>query len=241
MRALGLTHNTRTPARRGKVLIGCLVALVLVVLLIVGGGVYVAMSWRGWTASFAEKIATEAIQSSDLPEGEKGEVLVEIKRLTDGFRSGDVTFAQLEQIGKDIAEGPLIPAAIVGGFEAMYLAPSGLSDEEKQAGGLALSRVAQAVSADKIEADPLANIFDPIQTVSSTGSGVHINHPEFNLHLKDPDDCTDDELREVIANAQAAADEAGMPNERLEIDASEELRAVIDRVLNGETPAIEGP
>ncbi len=223
----------RYTTRRGGALAGCLIALGVLVVLVIVGVVIVAMNWKGWLAGTIKSVAEQAIEQSDLPESEKGEVIAEINALADGFKSGDITIKEFTEIGEDIAKGPLIPAAIVGGFESVYLAPSGLSDEEKAAGGLALSRVAQGVSEDKIEADSLKAIFNPIQTASTTGSGVHINHPKFNLHLKEPKACTDEELRQVIANAQAAADEAGVPNERVTFDVSDEIRAAIERATGG--------
>ncbi len=228
-----MSHSLkRYSQRRGGALAGCLIVLGVLVVLVIVGVVIVVINGKGWVSAGIKSVAEQAIQASDLPESEKTEVLAEVTRLTDGFKSGDISFKQFIEIGTDIAEGPLIPAARVGGFESMYLAPSGLSDEEKEAGGLALSRVAQAVSEDKIEADPLADIFDPIKTVNTTGPGVHINHPKFTLHLKAPKDCTDDELREVIANAVAAADAAEIPNERVVFDVSDEIRAAIDRALS---------
>lgn len=235
-----MSHSLkRYSRRRGGALAGCLIVLGVLVVLAIVGVVIVLMNWKGWAASAAKSIAEQAIQASDLPESEKAEVLAEITRVTDGFKNGDISIEDFLNIAGDIGEGPLIPAAIVGGFEAMYLEQSGLSDEEKEAGGLALSRVAHAVSDDTIDADALVSIFNPIQTADTTGSGVHINHPKFTLHLKDPKDCSDDELREVIANATKAADEAGVPNERMEFDVSDEIRKAIDRatgLLEDETP-----
>eukprot|EP00913_Durusdinium_trenchii_P006349 g5961.t1 len=228
----------RYTARRGGALAGCLIVLGVLVVLVIVGVVIVAMNWKGWLAGTIKSAAEQAIQQTDLPESEKGEVLAEITALADGFKNGDITFEEFMRIGEDIANGPLIPAAVVGGFESMYLEPSGLSDEEKAAGGLAMSRVAQGVSDDKIEADPLKAIFNPIQTASTTGAGVHINHPEFNLHLKEPKACTDEELRQVIANATAAADGAGVANERVMFDVSDEIRAAVERAT-GKAPALE--
>ncbi len=228
----------RYTTRRGGALAGCLIVLGVLVVLAIVGVVIVAMNWKGWAAGLTKSLADQAIQASDLPESEKVEVMAEITALADGFKTGDISFEEFKRIGEDIANGPLIPAAVVGGFESMYLEPSGLSDEEKAGGGLAMSRVAQAVSDDKIEADALKAIFNPIQTASTTGSGVHINHPKFTLHLKEPKACTDEELRQVIANAKAAADDAGVPNERMTFDVSDEIRAAIERAT-GKTPAVE--
>jgi len=224
----------RRTHRRGGALAGCLIVLGILVVLVVIGVIVVAMNWKGWAANAATSIAEQAIQASDLPESEKTEVLAEISRVADGFKSGDISIEDFLNIAGEIAEGPLIPAAVVGGFEKAYIEPSGLSEEEQAGGGLALARVAQAVSENKIEADPLKAIFNPIQTATTTGTGVHINHPKFTLHLKDPKDCSDDELREVVANAVAAADEAEIPNERMDFDPSDELKKSIDKVLSGE-------
>jgi hypothetical protein len=227
-----MSHGLKRYAhRRGGALAGCLIVLGILVVIAIIGVVVVVMNWKSWAASGFRAAAEQAVQEIQLPEEERVEVMAQIDRLATGFKEGDISVERFTEIIQEVAQGPLLPAAAMGIFEAQYIRPSGLSDAEKDAGGMHMSRVAQAFADDQIGADPLADVFDPIQTVSTTGSGVHISHPKFTLHLKAPEECTDDELREVIANAKSTADEAGIAEERMSFDASEAIKQAIDRAM----------
>ncbi len=221
-------------ARDGKVLIGCLVVLVLLIVLIVGGVVYVAMSWKGWAADIGQNVATELIEDSDLPDEEKTQVIAQINELAAGFKSGDISFEEMGQIFEKLAESPLLPAAIVyEAHEEYFVEASDLSDEELEQSKVALARLAQGVFDESISPATLQDVFEPIESAGGAGRGVHIDHPQFKLHLKPPEDCTDEELRQVIANAVAAADEAGVPAQPPSIDVSDEIQKAIDSVTGG--------
>lgn len=222
--------------KRNTLVLGCLIVVGVVFVLLVGAGWFVWANARSWTAAGMESVMLQITRESDLDDAERAEVESELRRLTQAFRRGDVTFEELGQVVKAVSESPLIPAAVLYGARTQYLEPSGLSDEEKAAGGLALSRLARGVQEGSIQPDRLSKVFGPISTTSGSGRGVHVNSPNFQLHLRAPEDVTDDELREVIELAGKQADEAGVPDEPYTIDASDEIADAIDQAIGRELP-----
>jgi hypothetical protein len=66
---------------------------------------------------------------------------------------------------------------------------------------------------------------------------MQINANNLNIQLKHPDDVTTEELQAFLANCKEAADGAGVPPERYEVDMAGEFSAAIDRAL-GRAPAL---
>ncbi len=230
----------RCRAERGGAMAGCLIALGIVLVIVIAGVIFVALNWRGWMASGIDAVSEGIVAEMELDETERGEVLAELKAVTQAFKDGDIELSDAGRIIEEIARSPVAPTLIVAGLNAEYFQPSGLEAEEKEAANLAMSRVARGVYDKSIEPEKLNEIFAPISTTATTGSGVHINTEEFSLNLKSPDDVTDEELREVIVLAQAEADAAEVPNEEFEIDASEEIAKAVETALGRRlTPAPE--
>lgn len=226
-------------ARRGGAAVGCLIALAVVVVIVIIGVVVVMLNWRGWASSAVETQLVAAIESTDLSDAEKGEVIAEVKAVTHAFKEGDVSMEELAAIGENLAESPVFPAGVVYGLRKGYLDPSGLSEEEKAAGAVAFGRVATGLQAKTMDKDAVQRVFEPISTTSTTGSGVHINSPHLQLHLKAPEQVTDEELREVIALAQTEADAAGVTPEPEPFDASDEIAKAIREALGRDLPKVE--
>ncbi len=70
---------------RGGVLFGCLVALGVVVLLLVIGGVIIAMNWRSWGAAVMEQGMTQIIDSADLSQADADAMKGEVSELMQDF------------------------------------------------------------------------------------------------------------------------------------------------------------
>ena len=83
-----------TPRRRSKwasCLIGCLMVLGVMLVLMIVVAVWVAKSWRGWAADFGSQAVSHAIDTSDLPPQEKGEVKVQVERVAKSLRDGQIS------------------------------------------------------------------------------------------------------------------------------------------------------
>ncbi len=214
-------RNAHLHARRGGILQGCLIAVAIVVVLVVAGVIFVVMNARGWAASAMQAVATEAVNQSDLPASEKPEIIAVFDDLTEAFRSGDVTLEELGEVFNGIDRTPVFALGMVLQFEGAYVKPSGLSDQEKEAAKLTLNRTAQALADDRLSWDQAKAILKPVTVIDENG----------NSDLLMPGQTTDEQIREVIANAVAANADAGITDEYKDIDLSEEFRAHIEERL----------
>ena len=198
-------------SRDGKALVGCLVALGVVLVLLGIGVVVVLMNWRGWMASAINTGTEEMLKQADIPEGEKPEMIAHVNEYT-------AAFEQFGRFMEGLPESSLIPVGIVYSIEQGYVEPSGLSDEEKAAGSVQLHRFARGMHEGSIEIDALQDVAGPI--------GYEDPNGQFQLNPKES--VNEDMLREVIANAEAKADEAGVPAEDYMVDLSDELKRMLD-------------
>jgi hypothetical protein len=211
-------HNTRSMSRRGGILQGCLIAAAIVVVLVIAGGIFVYMNARGWSASLMQTVAVEAVNQSDLPESEKPEIIAVFDDLSESFRSGDVTLEELIEVFTDLDKTPVFALGTVLQFEGAYVGKSGLTDEEKAAAKLTLNRTAQGLADDRLSWDQAKAILKPVTVIDEDG----------NSELLMPGETSDEQIREVIANATATNTEAGITDEYKEIDLSEAFRAHIE-------------
>ncbi|MEQ8850521.1 MAG: hypothetical protein RIB32_01915 [Phycisphaerales bacterium] len=234
----------RGGTRRGGALAGCLIALGVVLVLLIAGGVFVALNWRGWTAGAMESGLVTMVEDSDLSNTEKSEVIVEVKRLTSAFRAGDVTVEELGRIFEELAESPLLAAVVVYGTSKEYVDPSGLSEEEKAQAKITLSRLTRGAIEEKITFEELEAVLEPMHAEpgANTGPDYRIDLGDGRrIELKPPSETSDDDLRAMLANAAAKADEAGIEAAPSEIDASAEISQAIERALGRALPAGAAP
>lgn len=221
--------------RRGGIVGGCLVVLAILVVLAVAGGIFVAMNLKTWTADWTVQIVEAGLEKSELSEEQKSAIMVHVQDLADGFKAGDVTFQQVQRIGKELISGPIIPVAVVYGARKQYIDPSGLSEEEKLNANLQMERLARGVFEKKIDIDELEDAVDEIA----------VRTREDQWQLRDPEVVDDKGLREMVGKITALVDEKEIPAEHFEVDVAAEVAEAIDRGLHpeqylDETPQLEG-
>jgi hypothetical protein len=205
--------------RRGGVLKGCLIAAAVVVVILIALGVWVAMSWKGWTADIMKSATQAAVQNSQLPADQKTRITTRINSLADDFKDGKVTFEQLTQVLEQVASGPLMPLGIVYAAEEKYLKPSSLTAEEKDAGRRSMQRLARGVFEKKINKAGLDRAITPISVVGTGGE------PRFKEQV------TTEELKQFLAMAKEEADKAQIPDEPFTVNVADEVDKAIDKVL----------
>lgn len=223
---------SNTLTRRGGMLQGCLIVVAILLVIAIAVGIFVAMNWRGWSASAMSAVATEVINESDLPDSEKPEIIAVFDEVAEGFRNKQVTFDELVDIFEGFEDAPVFWIGLTMQFEGAYVQPSGLSDEEKADAALTLNRVCQGLDNGQLTAQDAKDMLDPVTVDDADGEG----------QLLMPDETTDEQIREVIASARTKADTAGIPAEHVEIDLSEEFREYIEERLGrplGTAPASE--
>ncbi|MBK7404014.1 MAG: hypothetical protein IPJ41_05145 [Phycisphaerales bacterium] len=222
--------------RRGGIVAGCLIALGVVVVLLVIGGIIVAMNWRNWTGRGLHAIAQKSIAQSSLPIEEQNQVMAVIDNFTAEFEAGKVSAGQFGEVFKQFGESPIVPAMIVAGIQTEYIDKSTLTDEEKAEGSKDLSRFVHGVRNGQISQTKIDDVTQPIAAPLGSNSKFAIHSNNVNIELKKPEDVTPEELKEFLGNAKAEADKAGVADEKFIIDWSDELQKVIDKAL-GRIPA----
>ncbi len=230
-------HLSRTPHRRGLVKIGC-AALLVIVVLAMAAGFWVALSWRGWAAQASRQTFAALIEKTGLPDEQKQGMIAHVDALTAEFEAGTVSLQDMAAVVEQVSRSPIIPAAVVAAMHEGYIRPSALSDEEKVEASVILRRFARGVYEKSIPESAIGPTLEPISAPRGD-SNVSVGTGGADYHLKDPKSVTPDELRAFIANAKAKADEAGVPEEVAEVDFAAELGRAIDAALGRERPTTD--
>ena len=210
----------RFSGNRGGVLKVLLIIFGLIFLCVVVTGIYAAMKWKSWAADFANIAAQEVVKDSGLPDGQKSEILAEIKQLGEDFKSGKISTEELAHVAQAINESPLIPLAGVQVARQKYIEPSTMSEREKADAILAVQRFARGVHEKKISKDTLNDVMKPVAELRPNGQWRPKDNP------------TRMEIDQFVANAKARADEAMIPNEPFDLNIAEELRKAIHEGWN---------
>lgn len=203
---------------------GCLVAIIAVILIFVAGGVYVVKNYQTWLAHGIAAGMHALIDNSDLPQPEKSEITDIIDQIKNGYLTAEISLAELGLILENMGECPAIPIGLVTQFEGSYVLPSGLDSDEKAAANLDLNRLARGLSGGHIDWEILDEILAPISDAGQDG----------NQNLRAPAEVSDDDIRQVLAAVQTAADEAGISHVKVEIDISDEFKKSVETALGRE-------
>ncbi len=200
-------------------LMGCLIALGIMIILAVFAGVWVSWKWRGWFADFGSQAINQGIDSSDLPAQEKTEVKAQVERVATALRDGQLSGEQARTIVEKLMHSPLMPTLVVAAVDKRYFAKSGLSDDEKAQGRQVLKRFARGMIDKKIDQTGIDAVMAHIADRQPDGSW----HPRQQV--------SDQELRAALSEAKSLADAAGIPAEPQNIDPSDEVKRIIDEAL----------
>jgi hypothetical protein len=217
-------------------LVGCLTVLGIVLVILIIATIFVMRSYRGWIATGIEKSVDAALVEMQLDDAEQGEVMAHVNTLMTRYKDKEIGLEDLGGVLASIAESPLIGVAIIGVMDAVYFSESGLSEEEQAEGRLQLGRYAQGLREQTIDLDTLETVLDSVSTTTPDSDDIQINIPDaLNISLRSSDEVSDDDLRAVIEQAKAQADEAGIAEVPEEIDISDTLGIAIADAL-GEDP-----
>jgi hypothetical protein len=200
-------------------LIGCLITFFML-LAVIGVGVWwISQNWRDLASSAGSEAIKEGINATELPEQEKEEMAVQVDRVAEAFRAGDLPPEQLGEIFEQIVESPLMTTLVASAIESKYIAGSGLSDKEKDEGRQTLRRFIRGGVDGKISE---GGVDDAMQHVAiRTGDG------QWELR----DQVSDEDLRNFFEAAKDEADAAEIPAEAEDVDPSEEFRRIIDEAM----------
>ena len=212
-----LPPRKRNPWR--TCVIGCLVVAALVMMLFALAAYWVWRNARNLVAVGATEAMSQMIDTTDLPAEERREMKAEVRRVADAYREGRITNEQLARIVQDVAESPLLALFVVSAVEKQYFEKSGLSEEEKAEGRLALQRFVRGAVDKKIKQ---AGIDAVLQHIGE-------KRPDGNWQLRAR--VSDADLRSALAEAKRVADEAGIPEQPESVDVSAEFKRIVDEAM----------
>lgn len=191
------------------------------VLLCGGLGVVGYMQGKQWATQLARTMIQSTIDESDLPDAEKEAIREQVDRVAMAYEEGAISLEELGQIMEELMQSDIWGLILVYGIEEKYLEPSGLSEEEKAAGRLAIDRILRGSIEGTIDDATLQSFSDHF--TESRGSDPDVKQ------LKDK--LTDEELRAVILEAETLADELEIPAEPYDVSISDQIREVVDQAL----------
>lgn len=234
-------HSTHTPnkynTRRGNLLVGCGIVILILILLVGIGVFFVATSWRGWTASISTDAIDKILTESNIDPAEHAEVMAHIETLMQRFEDKDITVDQLGKVIKNIGESPVIPSAMVMGIDSLYIAESDLEDSEKTQGRIDLARFTQGLFDESIDPDAINDVLAPVTTKTPDDNDIRLNLTIDSTNgrsitaLRSADEVTAEDLRELIAIAKAKADEAEVTQTPVPVDLSDAIAKAIGIAL----------
>lgn len=196
-------------------LIGCLAISVICVVICGGLFYYVAKN----AGKFARTATVRAVEASELSDEDKQAVIAQVDRVVEAYEAGEIGLGQVKTIFEELRKSPLFGLVIVEAADAKYISPSGLTDEEKDAGRRTLQRVARGVADGLIDHDDLNPALDYISVERSQ------HRREFKNKV------SDDELREFLAECKRQADLAEIPDEPYDVDIGAEFKRAVDKAL----------
>lgn len=217
--------------RRGNWLLGCGIALAIVLLLLIGTGVFVAMNWRGWAAGGMRQGMTAMIAQLPVDDAEKAETQAVVDDFVNRFEAGDITMQQLVLVMEEIKESPVLPAGMAMGVSKAYFEGSGLTPAEKADGQTQIARIAHGLTSNAVTQDELRTILTPIEAGAGDSNVIQFQLGNRQIRLKTPNTVTNDELRAFIAQAREQADSNSLPPTPPTFDLSGELDRAIRTAL----------
>jgi hypothetical protein len=200
-------------------LIGCLVMVVVAMVLFAVVAFWVSRNWRGWTSEAGSQVVMQMVNESDLPPQEKDEIEVQVDRVADAIRDGDMSLEQMGEIFEKLTQSPVMTTIIVSTADAKYINKSGLTDDEKAQARATVHRFVRGAMDRKIDE---ASVEEALEHIGD-------RQPDGGWRLKDQ--VTDEELLAFLAIAESKADEANIPDEPEVFDPSDEVKQVIDEVM----------
>lgn len=214
------SRNLAGGERTNTALLGCLGVGLLLLVVFGALATWLFFNGRAVFSDFARDAMVGMVRDSGLPEAEQAELVTEIDRLQEHFEAGRISLEQMGRMVEAIANSPLGGAFAIVAIEANYVAPSGLSEEEKVQARRTLERIVRGLVDEKIDDEALDHALEPV-SIEQAGDGGR----RFKGTI------TDEELRTVLARGAQAADEAGIPDEPLAVNLGAELRRIIDETL----------
>lgn len=200
-------------------LMGCLFAFLAMVVIAVIAGIWISRNWKELASNVGSAALKQTIEQTDLPIEERDEINVQIDRVAEAFRGGQLDGVAMERLMRNLVESPLMTMIAASAIDRKYIAASGLDDAEKAAAQVTLQRYLRGALDDKFTQQEIDAAMQPV--ADQTGPG------QWELRER----VTDDELRQFLKTANEQADAAEIPEEIEAVDPSDEFKRIVDEAL----------
>ncbi|MEZ6163326.1 MAG: hypothetical protein R3B67_02710 [Phycisphaerales bacterium] len=232
-------HHHRN--RRGNLLVGCTAVLAVVIVLGIIATVFVVRSYRGWVATGIEKGVDATLVELEIDDSEQEQIKGHVATLLEKYKTKQIDNVQFFGVFEKLVDSPLVAAAMVGVIDKLYIDDSGLSEDEKTHAAVQLRRYAMGLSQKDISANTLESVLASVSTDTPDDNDIRMQYQAgpggtTEYALRSQDEVSDDDLRELIAQAMAEADAAGIQANPAEIDLSDTIGVAMANAL-GEDPA----
>jgi hypothetical protein len=209
---------------------------------ILGGVLFVAGLWYvvknvdGWIVGLGREAIVAMVNDSEIPPQEKKEVIEQIDRAVNAYKEGKIDQADLERVLTELQESPALVVISLYGMDELYFAGAELPEAEIAQGRRSYQRVLRGVYEGKIDEEAFYNALPGpgIQPVRFDGGGDFEQlQKELTVLGGAADDMAADDLRESLIKLKVMADNAGIPDEPFELDIGDEVKKIVDRLLDG--------
>lgn len=233
---MGNRNSTGWRARRpGNWLVGCGVALALIVIVIGAGVILVAMNWRSWAASGMDSALTALVTNLPLDDAQREQTQAVVDDFLARFEGGQISLAQMGVLMEELSKSPVVPAAVALGVGESYYEKAGVEAQDAAEGRRQLARVAHGITEGAIDPQELATALAPIRSGADLDEAVMFNFPTFQVRIKTSDAVTPEEMLAVTEQARSVADAHAVVEHPPAFDLAGALDAAIRKAI-GEPP-----
>ena len=204
---------------------GCLMTILIVVAIVVligvGGGYYVYNNFKSLAVSAIFIPVKQIVSSYPIAEDTKTKLNQQIDRVKDGIIAGKLDESSVSTFLENVDIENTMKALAVEVFIQSYLEKSGLSVDEKQQLKANLNRFLHALYHKDFIKGPNSDKFFEDLKLEEQSDGT----------MKFPESMTDDELRQVSANAKIVADEYNIAENLPKFDVMANFTKAVDAML----------
>lgn len=213
------------------ILIGCLGTVVVSGLLCAGLVWYVQHNAGKWVAGIAREAIVATINSSEIPAGEKTEVIAQVDRVVNAYTAGKINEEDLTRLMEEFQTSPAFLLISAWGLEKTYLEPSGLPEEEKTQARRTIQRAFRGLCEKKITQEQFQQVAP--QFTQEVQVGIEDDGQIVKSEPGQPVKLTDEQVQKMMADLKKLADDAGIPDEPFQIDIGDEVKKTVDQALQG--------
>jgi hypothetical protein len=206
--------------------IGC---FTLVVIGAIGGYwlYHRTLKWGREAAATGVEAVVGEFAKAHLTPDEQNEFMAPVQQFAQRIRDGKVDLKQATEVGKELMNGPIIPALLAQAFVTGYIRTPEMPEEQRLSGERTVSRFVHGMFEGKIKPEEFEEINEILQEEVQEG-----RRTRKTLKKK----LTPEELNECLARMKKAADDAGVPDADFKVDLPREVAKIIQVGLKDPPP-----